>query len=88
MIKIIRWPQSVGSLDFSDSMWVEQDGYEGAWLGENDKRYKKLIPVLDLLPPDNTDYDSWGVSEGWDDYEVYHLTMSEWDAITEGALLP
>lgn len=84
MIKIIRWPQSVGSLDFSDSMWVEQDGYEGAWLGENDKRYKKLIPVLDLLPPDNKE--DYGFE--WDDYEVYHLTMSEWDAITEGALLP
>ena len=76
MVKIVWYGDGEGS------MWIQQDGYEGAWIGDGDKRYKALRPILDLLEPDIAD------THIWDEFATYLLTMSEWDAITEGALLP
>lgn len=82
-IKIIRWDKCPD--DMPEAMWVEQQGYEGAWIPETDRRYQRLQPILDLMAPDNRED---GMALPWDEFNVYHLTMAEWDSITEGALVP
>lgn len=70
------------SVDLEEQMWVQQEGYEGAWITQNDRRFKQLRPVLDLLEPDNDE------AFLWDEFKAYHLTHAEWDSITDSALLP
>lgn len=68
--------------DLEEQMWVQQEGYEGAWISSNDRRFKALRPVLDLLEPNNDE------AFLWDEFKAYHLTHAEWDSITDNALLP
>lgn len=65
-----------------ETMWVQQEGYEGAWVSDTDKRFKLLKPVLDLLEPNNED------AFLWDEFKSYVISVSEWDSITDNALLP
>lgn len=73
--------------EYTDGMWVQQEGYEGAWILPDDKRYKALRPVLDLLEPEENNYD-YGQGTLWDEFRTHRISVAEWDSITDGALLP
>ena len=65
-------------------LWVQQAGYDGAWLTPDDPRFAKLKPVMDLLPENDPRDILW--TFGW--IKTIKITTAEWDAITDGALVP